>query len=273
MPQEQIQYVSVEHFDCGQLVRNGLNPELVEQITRSFITVGQLQPVRARRSGDRLTMVDGHHRLAAAVKAGLKTLACIVEEKNLCEGEVIERQLVLNLLHGNLTPGERARGIAQLIEATGWTAAQVAARLGMSPATVSRSLALLSLPRPIQQRMEAGEIPASAAAELAAIADPQRQAELAEQLATGRLTRDGVSGARKAARRSASAPKSAAQLNRVTAVLGDGRSVTVASPGLSLERFIDVIEQVLAKARRMRSRGVELGTFARMLRDEAKAGS
>ncbi|HEX4131483.1 MAG TPA: site-specific integrase [Pirellulales bacterium] len=40
---------------------------------------------------------------------------------------------------------------------------------------------------------------------------------------------------------------------------------------LTMEQFIEIIETVLAKARRMRTRGIELGTFARLLRDE-KAG-
>jgi ParB/RepB/Spo0J family partition protein len=270
---EQIQYLPPDAFDDDQRVRDRLNPELVEQLSLGFLTVGQLQPVRARRVGDRLVIVDGHHRRAAAVQAGLKTLACILEGQELNDRDILVRQLILNVQRENLSPRERARGIAKLMELTGATAAQVAAKLGLSAATVSRSRALLALPEPILRRVEAGEIPASAAAELAAIEDPRRQAELAEQLAAGQLTRDGVRGERKAARRSATAPASTAQPNRVTAVLGANRSVTVAAPSLSLERFIEVIEEVLAKARRVRTRGVELQTFVRLLRDEAKAGS
>lgn len=273
MPQEQIQYPPVERFDSGQLVRDGLNLDLVEQITRSFATVGQLQPVRARRSGDRLTMVDGHHRLAAAVKAGWKTLACLIEEKELGEADIIERQLISNCLRESPKSLEAARAVRKLMEVTGCNASQAAAKLSFSAAKVSGLLKMLSLSQPIIDLIEAGKIPASGAYELARIDDPAQQAELARQIASGRLTRDGVIGERKAARRSAAAPKSAAQPGRVTAMLGAGRSVTVTSPGLSLERFIDAIEEVLAKARRVRTRGVELQTFVRLLRDEAKAGS
>ena len=58
----------------------------------------------------------------------------------------------------------------------------------------------------------------------------------------------------------------------MTAILGESRSVTVASSGLTLERFIELIEELLSKARRVRTQGVELATFIKMLKDQARAG-
>jgi hypothetical protein len=130
-------------------------------------------------------------------------------------------------------------------------------------------LALLELPAEIIKQVEAGKIPPSGAYELARVTDAKQQAVMAAQMAAGQLTRDGAAGARKAAKRSDKPGES--QPSRVTAILGESRSITVACAGLTLERFISLVEELLAKARRERSRGTELGTFISLLRDQARS--
>jgi hypothetical protein len=44
----------------------------------------------------------------------------------------------------------------------------------------------------------------------------------------------------------------------------------VSSEGLTLERFIEVLEELIAKARKIRPRGIELTTFLRILKEESK---
>jgi hypothetical protein len=136
---------------------------------------------------------------------------------------------------------------------------------------VSKTFALLSLSKDILEQIEAGKITPSAAYELTRVEDPSKRAELAAQLADGRLTRDALAGAVKSSKKRRTKCNNH-QPGRVTAILGGSRSVTVASAGLTLERFIELIEELLAKARRVRSQGVELATFIKMLKDQARAG-
>ena len=269
MALEVIQAVTLDQFDGDQRVRDALNQNLVRQIAHSFQTVGQLQPVRARWQAGRLKMVDGHHRLAAARLAGLNALATIIEGKELCDGEVVQRQLIINCQREDLTPLEKARGIRFLMEAAAWNAQQTAAALGFSNATVTRLLKLLALPDAIIALLEAGKIAASAAYELSLIDNPAKQAEFARRLVDGELTRDELSGVRKAAARQYGAKPDNGS-TRATAILGGGRSVSVSSAGLTLDRFIEVVEELLGKARRIRTQGVELATFIKMLRDQAR---
>lgn len=265
-----VQAVPLENFHRDQRVRERLNPELVEQIAQSFLAVGQLEPVSGHLVDGRVGLLDGHHRLEAGYKAGFKTLDCIIKEQELSDGAVIQHQLIANCLRENPSSPETARAVKQLMDVTGWKASQISANTGFSPASVTRMLAMLSLPGPILAQVEAGKIPPSAAYELSQITDPVQQAELAAQLADGRLTRDAVKGARKAAKRPAK--RAGSEPARVTAILGESRSVTVASAGLTLERFIELIEELLTKARRVRTQGVELSTFIQMLKDQARAG-
>ena len=266
---ESIEDVPVDRFICDNNLRDGLNEELVQQICDSMSVVGQLQPVIGRRAADRpgfLVMDDGYHRHAAAMRAGLKTLATLVVDCQLDQSEVLLRQLISNCQRENLSDIEAARAAEQLMQFAGVNASQAAAHLKSSGATVSRHRKLLKLPPPILALVESGKIGSSAAYELSLVEDPAKQAELAQALIEKRLTRDGVAGVRKREQRG---DRARGRPGRVTAVLGNGRSVSVVGVGLTMETFIGQVEELLAKARRMRTQGVELSTFIKMLRDQA----
>ena len=193
--------------------------------------------------------------------------AAIIEEKALSQGEVIQRQLIANCQREGLSPCEQSDAISVLMEKTDWSQTQVGEHLGMSNATVTRLLALQVLPQSIREQVRAGKIAASAAYELARVGHSARQQELAGQLVSGKLTCDGLAGAMKASRKREQPAKSA---SRVTAKLGLNRAVTVVGEALCLESFIEILEELLGKARKVRSQGVELATFAKMLGDQAK---
>ena len=194
----------------------------------------------------------------------------IIDDKPFGEAATLQRQLVADCQRAELSPLEKADAINKLMRVSGWPAVQVAAKLGMSAANVSKLLALQGLSEPIRQAIESGRIAPSAAYELAQIDDAARRDELAEKLLAGKLTRDGLVALRKTGRRPA-ATGQVAQVSRATAQLAADRSITVAAGDLTLERFIDLLEELLNKARRARTQGFELATFTKMLRDQARA--
>jgi ParB family chromosome partitioning protein len=267
---EQIQYLPISKIVCEQQVRDHIEEASLRELANGLKEVGQLQPIRVREVGDKYVVLDGERRFHAAKNyAGFQTIAAIIETQDLDEGQVIRRQLIANC-HEDLKPMEKARAIARLMEVTGWSASEASKRLGTSNANVSRLLALLSLPAPIQKQVEDGVIPSSAAAELARVDDPAKQTELAQRIAGGHLTRDGLAGERKAAcKNGANRTKPAA--SRATAVLDKKRSVTVSSEGLDFDSFLQILEELVAKVRKIRPRGIGLSTFLRILREEAKA--
>lgn len=270
MSNEQIQYLPLDKIKAERQVRETFSEETIRGLAESMTGLQQLQPIRVRKVGDEYVIVDGERRYRAAKLAGRPTIAAIVESKEVGEAETLHRQWVANCQREDLSPLEKARGLAKLMTLAGWSSTQAAAKLGLSNANVTRLLALLTLPQQIQDRVASGEIAASGAYELSRIDDPAKQADLATQMAEGRLTRDGVSGARKAAKRAATTERTGAS-TRATALLGAGRSVTVSCADMNLERFLETLEELVAKARKIRPRGIELPTFLKMLRDEAKA--
>lgn len=270
MVQEHVQYLPLNQIAVEQNVRTTFDDESLEGLLLSLKSVGQLQPIRVRKVGDRYVIVDGERRYRAARKLEMPTLAVIVEGKELGEGAVVLRQLVANVQREDLLPLEKAHAIRKLMAATQWNASETATRLGISNANVSRLLALLELPAEIQERVAAGEIPASAAYHLAKCHNPEQQADLAQQVASGKLTRDALVGARKAARRT-QGDSPVSPVSRATAMLGINQSVTVAGRSLTLDDFIALLEECLTKARQSRTKGLALGTFLRMCKDTAHA--
>lgn len=227
---------------------------------------GQLHPILAHRQGDKLVILDGERRWRAAKLAGLEQVDVVVVGTPSAP-EVLTRSLVANLQREDLSPMEKARGIQRLKEATKATAADVAGALGLSRGNVSRLLALLELPESVQRRVDSGELSASTAYQIARKGDGAEQ--LAAEAIENGLTREQVAGQGRGKGPHKARRKPAA---RLVAELGEGRSVTLAGPELdSMDVLIAWLEELLAKARKARPRGMEPKTFAALLRDEAKA--
>ncbi len=266
---EQGQEIPIDEIDTDPQVREEPADESLPQLSKQINRHGLLQGILLRRVENRYKVVCGGRRFLAAKMAGLRTIRARVIDRELDAGDIALLQLIENC-HKRLNPMERARGIAKVMAEKGITASQIVTELGeTSDASVSKALDLLELPKWIQDRVEDGSIASSAGSQLAGIKDAEQQAELARQLAERELTRDGLCGAIKAAQK-AGKKEGKPGPSRATAVLGPGRLVTVSSTGLDLEAFIGTLEELIAKARKVRARGIGLSTFLKILRDEAK---
>ncbi len=255
----------------GRHIRDQLDHEKVENMAQSIRTVGQLQPIRVYIDGQWYITIDGHYRLEALGLLEAENVMAIVETKELGEGQIIQRQLISNCQRSDMKPLELARALDRLIESSGWTAGEAGQQIGFSDAKVSGLRKLLELPQSIREHIESGKLPVSTAIELARIEDPEQQTLFAAQAVEGLLTRDGIAGTRKASKRSTPTSDSTTKATRVTAKLGGERSITISEQGgLTLERLIQSLEELLSKARKIRSQGVELRTFIKMLADQAR---
>lgn len=266
---------------CSLLVvpLDALTPD-PEQVRRAFgeeelvglgrsLAAGQLHPILAYRKGDRIIILDGERRWRAAKLAGLKSLDVLVVPEPEGPGDITLAQLAANLQRADLNPVEKAEGIRRVMTETGRPASEVAATLGLSPASVSRLLSLLELPGEIRDRVRAGTLAASTAYQIARAGSREAQEALAEKAGKNGLSREAL-----AERVRAVLPqKGRKAATRFQAVLGGGRTITLAGEGLaSLDQLVEWTEELLAKARKVRSKGLELSTFAALLRDEAGAG-
>lgn len=164
--------------------------EAIDRLALSIREKGQLTPIRVRWSEDlaKWIIIAGERRWRAAQRAGKTEIDCCFHETELTPSEILEQQLIENCLREDLQPIEEAKAFASLMKLNGWTGKQVAEALRVHPSRVSRALALLKLPEPLQERVAAGEISARSAYEISRVSNPKTQAELARKAGEGSLT-------------------------------------------------------------------------------------
>lgn len=128
----------------------------VEGLSSSIREHGLLQPVVVRRIAGGFQVVAGHRRLAAARQAGLRRVPAMVAECSEAEAAVLA--LVENLQREGLSPIEEAEAYRRLLEEFHLTQEELAARVGLSQATVANRLRLLRLPGEVKAALHEGTI-------------------------------------------------------------------------------------------------------------------
>jgi ParB family chromosome partitioning protein len=131
--------------------RRHFDEQSLAELAASIRERGLLQPVIVKREADgQFLLLAGERRYRASRMAGLAAIPALVRDDHPLEIAMIE-----NLQREDLTPLEEALGIAALIEAQGYTHAEVADLIHKSRPHVSNTLALTRLPRSIQDEYSA----------------------------------------------------------------------------------------------------------------------
>lgn len=152
--------------------RKHFNEEELEDLARSISEKGILQPVVVRPAADPGTyqIVAGERRWRAAQRAGLHTIPVLVRE--LSDKEVLEIAIIENVQRADLNPVEEAMGYQQLIDSFEYTQQQLAESIGKSRSHIANTLRLMTLPRPVLDKLQQGELTAGHARALIATDDP-----------------------------------------------------------------------------------------------------
>lgn len=261
------QLIPLDKIVFPEQERKHFDPLSLEALAATIKQRGVLQPIGVYADGDRYVIVWGQRRAMSAKLAGETTIPAIVREKPAADADAIEIRLIENLARQSLRPIEQAMGLRSLQQARGITDRQLAQRVGMHPTAVCKSLSLLNLSEPIRRQVEEGTISPSAAYELARVKDAAEQAELATKVASGELGRDSLIAAIKQTKRRAS--KSHGKQKGATARLVGNRQVTVRGDDLTVGTFIAALEDLLARCRTARTKGLSLRTLLRVLSEEA----
>lgn len=127
----------------------------LDELAASIAVHGLLQPILVRphpRETGRWQIVAGERRWLAAGNAGLTEVPVVVRE--LDDRTALELGLIENVLREDITPMEEARALKGLLDATGWSYAQLGERLGKNKAWVDHRVRLLKMPAPVQEALE-----------------------------------------------------------------------------------------------------------------------
>lgn len=157
--------------------------ELVASVRRNGILQALVVAPHPTLEGD-YTVIAGHHRLAAAKKAGLDRVPVCVRHDLLTDELQVAAMVQENAHRKDLTVVEEANAFQTLLSFDGWDAKRVAAETGVSQRKVRDRVKLARLGDEARQQLAAGQVSLERAMALAEFAGEPEEEELVQMLGT-----------------------------------------------------------------------------------------
>jgi ParB family chromosome partitioning protein len=162
----------------------------LDELVASIEKKGLLQPIVVRPVGDGFEVVAGNRRLEACRRLKMMRIPFVVAE--LYDREVFEASLIENLQHKTLNPTEVAKAFKRYVDEYGWGGvSELARRIGKSHSYVSMRIALLKLPKEVQEAIVRRRTNPSVAQELLSL-DEEHRATLSKIIVEKKVTRSEV---------------------------------------------------------------------------------
>lgn len=179
-----VAYISANPFQP----RSVFNPEAQEELKKSILINGLIQPVTVRQLDDgTYQLISGERRLKACRDIGYKTIpAYIIEVAS--DELMLAMALIENIQRERLNPIEEALAYKRLMDECDLKQEQIAERVGKNRSTIANSIRLLKLPEVIQQSLINGEISMGHARAIINIPEEYAQIEAFNKIKAGKLS-------------------------------------------------------------------------------------
>ena len=152
--------VDIDRLSPNDLQPRGLmDPAALDDLSRSIVANGIIQPIVVRKVGDRFQIIAGERRWRAAKLAGLLRVPIAVREVAPGgERSLLEMALVENIQRENLNPIEEALAYRRLADEFQMTQEAIATAVGKDRATVANMIRLLRLPEEVRAEVASGRL-------------------------------------------------------------------------------------------------------------------
>jgi ParB family transcriptional regulator, chromosome partitioning protein len=167
--------------------RTDFDKDALEELTRSIVEKGVIQPITVRRSDTGYEMITGERRLRAAQAARLKQIPAYIITVDSDE-EMLEMGLIENIQRENLNPVEVAMGYQRLMQDCHLSTEEIAERVGKERSTVTNFVRLLKLPVKIQEGLRKDVIQMGHARALINLPNEKTQLRLYDKIVDGGLS-------------------------------------------------------------------------------------
>lgn len=174
--------------DPGQ-PRKTFKEETLEELKQSVDSLGLINPLTVRPTGDgKYMIIVGERRWLAVKKAGFKEVECIVRE-DVDDKTVREMQFAENYHLEVLLPMEQARAWYEHLKKYGLSQTALADRIGISRSTVTYHIGMVErLDSNLVTEVEKERLQYKEAREIATIPDRERQREVAKPFLEGQVS-------------------------------------------------------------------------------------
>lgn len=176
MADQQVIDLAIDQLQANPLQPRGIiTPESLVDLIDSIKEHGILEPLVVAKTPAGLQIIAGERRWRAAKLAGFKTVPALIKETT--PQGMLEMAIVENVQRTDLNPLDRAKAFERLMQEFTLSNAEIAQRIGKSPAYISNSLRLLQLPDALKDGLLTGLISEGHARALAAINDSRLMIE------------------------------------------------------------------------------------------------
>lgn len=167
---QQIVDLEIDSLQPNPLQPRGIiTPESLVDLVDSVREHGILEPLVVAKTPAGYQIIAGERRWRASKLAGFKIVPVIIKETT--PQGMLEMAIVENVQRTDLNPLDRAKAFDRLISEFGLGNSEIAQRISKSPAYVSNSMRLLTLPDALKDGLLTGLISEGHARALAAIDD------------------------------------------------------------------------------------------------------
>jgi ParB family chromosome partitioning protein len=161
--------------------RQSFDEGSLQELADSIREHGIIQPIIAEDRGDgTYTIVAGERRIRGAALAGLTEVPALI--RNYTDEKRLEISLIENIQRTDLNPIEEAAAYKGLMELTGFSQEELAAKVGKKRSTVANTLRLLKLPLAMQESLKTGQLSSGHARALLSITAPAQQEDLFQKI-------------------------------------------------------------------------------------------
>jgi len=168
-------------------VTSVLEDEILDELVESIKQHGILQPLQLAKVGDKLVLIDGLHRLAAARSLGMKEVPCIIQEMD--EKQLLITNLIVNRQRGKSNPADEARILKKLVDEYGMDFDEAASKLGMSRSTADKYYRIAKYcSNKVLEALGAGQISVGCAYWISFVDDKEKQNEIVDLAITWRYS-------------------------------------------------------------------------------------
>ncbi len=168
---DQIFELEINLLEPNPLQPRGLiTPESLAELADSIREHGILEPLVIAKTPAGFQIVAGERRWRAAKLAGLSKVPVVIKETS--PQGMLEMAIVENVQRQDLNPLERAQAYKRLMDEFGLQNGEIAQRVGKSPAYISNTIRLLTLPDALKDALMSGQTTEGHVRALAALDDP-----------------------------------------------------------------------------------------------------
>jgi len=168
---DQIYLLEINLLEPNPLQPRGLiTPESLAELAESIREHGILEPIVVAKTPAGFQIIAGERRWRASKLVGLLKVPVVVKETT--PQGMLEMAIVENVQRQDLNPLERAQAYRRLMDEFGLPNSEIAQKVGKSPAYISNTIRLLTLPDALKDALMSGQTTEGHVRAMSALEDP-----------------------------------------------------------------------------------------------------